>query len=88
VVVAAGSKTGYALSATGLNAITLTEPAGKPSWGSTTLTAWFAFLGAWSRNKVTSTATTVTLRNDADNADIVTITHSDDTAEFVSGEVT
>jgi len=44
------------------------------------------WLFALARNKLTSTATTQTLRNDADSADISTSTHSDSAGTFTRGE--
>lgn len=44
---------------------------------------WWAAL---SRNKMLQTATTSTLRNDADLADLATSTVSDDATTFVRGE--
>lgn len=38
------------------------------------------------RNKMTSTSTTATLRNDGDSADIATSTHSDDSTTFTRGK--
>lgn len=63
----------------------LTEPAGVFGWGGTfrNLFNWF---GALIRNKMIQTATTTTLRNDADNADISTSAISDDGTTFTRGE--
>lgn len=46
------------------------------------------FLFALSRNKITQTATTMLLRNDADSATIATSTVSDDATTFIRGEMT
>ena len=70
-------KTGYALSATGLDSVVTAEPAGVPAFGGT-LKAAISWLLALARNKVTQTATTQTLRNDADSASIATAAVSDD----------
>ena len=52
------------------------------------LSAKINWLFALARNKVTSTATTITLRNDADGADIATSTKSDDATTYTRGEWT
>lgn len=70
-------KTGYSLSATGLDSVVTAEPAGVPAFGGT-LKAAISWLLALARNKVTQTATTQTLRNDADSASIATAAVSDD----------
>lgn len=67
---------------------TCSEPAAKPSWGSSTAKDWICWIGAFSRNKVTQTSTTKTLRNDADNANIVQCTVSDDGTTFTLNECT
>ena len=82
-------KTGYALSAAGIDAILdepITEPSGVFAWGSATLRNITGWLGALSRNKITQTATTQTLRNDADSADIATSAVSDDGTTATRGE--
>jgi hypothetical protein len=89
VVVAAASKTGYSLSAAGVDAIldeAITEPAGVFTWAGATLRNIVGWIGALSRNKVTQTATTQTLRNDADGANLATSTHSDDGTTHTRGE--
>jgi hypothetical protein len=89
VVVAAASKTGYSLSAAGVDAIldeAITEPAGVFTWAGATLRNIVGWMGALSRNKVTQTATTQTLRNDADGANLATSTHSDDGTTHTRGE--
>lgn len=52
-----------------LNALTLTEPSGKPAWGGTPW-QWLAWIGAWTRNEIQQTSSQKILRNDAGNADI------------------
>lgn len=84
-------KTGYALSAAGVDAIldeAITEPAGVFSWASATLRNIVGWLGALSRNKITQTATKQTLRNDADDADIAESTVGDDGTTATRGEYT
>jgi len=44
------------------------------------------WLFALARNKITSTSTTQTLRNDADSGNISTSTHSDDATTYTRGE--
>lgn len=67
------------------NDITVAEPAGIFAWPSTlgTIMGW---LGAVSRNKLTQTETTQTVRNDADSADIAASTVSDNGTTFTRGE--
>lgn len=82
-------KTGYALSASGIDAILdepITEPSGTFAWGSATLRNIVGWLGALSRNKMTRTSTTQTLRNDSDAADIAASTVSDDGTTATRGE--
>lgn len=62
--------------------LSCTEPAAKPSWGSTNLQGWICWIGAWSRNEINQTATSKALRNDADNANLVTCAVSDDGTTF------
>lgn len=65
--------------------ITIAEPSAVPSWGGQ-IEDWVAYVGAWFRNRVTQTSTTKTLRNDANNGDIVTCAVSDDGTTFVNAE--
>ncbi len=65
----------------------VTEPAAVWTWP-VTLRKLLGWLGALSRNKVTQTATTQTLRNDADSATIATSAHTDDGTTHVRGEFT
>lgn len=74
-----------ALSATGLDAVVCAEPASVPALTANLKTA-ISWLLALSRNKITQTSTTSTLRNDADNANIATSTVSDDGTTFIRGE--
>lgn len=74
-------KTGYALSAAGVDAIlddAITEPAGVFAWGTATLRNIIAWIGALSSNEIRQTAALQTLRNRADNATIATAAVSDD----------
>jgi hypothetical protein len=82
-------KTGYRLSATGVDDIldeAITEPAGVFAWGSATLRNIIGWVGALARNKMTQTSTTQTLRNDADSSNISTSTHADDGTTHTRGE--
>lgn len=63
----------------------LVEPAGALSW-SGTVRDGLNWLLALSRNRMTQTDTTSTLRNDADSADIATATISDDGTTFTREE--
>ena len=66
---------------------TMTELAGVPAVTASALSAlqWVFLL---SRNKITQSATTQTLRNDADGASIATSTVSDDGTTFTRNEFT
>jgi hypothetical protein len=84
-------KTGYALSAAGIDAILdepITEPSGAFTWAGATLRNIVGWLGALSRNKRNQTATLQTLRNDADAGDISTAVVSDDDTTAVRNEWT
>ena len=63
----------------------ITEPSAVWTWPAS-LRSVIAWLGALSRNKVTQTATTQTVRNDADSATIATSTHADDGTTHTRGE--
>jgi hypothetical protein len=65
--------------------VAITEPAGVPAWPMG-LEGAMAWLMALARNKMTQTATTTTLRNDADSATIATSTVSDDATTYTRGE--
>lgn len=83
-------KSGYALSAAGVDAIlddSISEPAGIFTWPATprNILSW---LGVITRNRKTQTATTTSYRNDADTLTLATRTVSDDGTTFVSGEAT
>ena len=70
-----------------MNTDTFGEPTGVPG-ATATLVAKLGWLAALARNKVTQTATTTTLRNDADGANIATATVSDDGSTFTRNEWT
>jgi hypothetical protein len=63
----------------------MTEPAAVPAVNGTAIAA-LSWLLALARNRMTQTSTVQTLRNDANNADIATSTHSDDGTTHVRGE--
>lgn len=65
----------------------IAEPSAVPGFTSLPgdILSWILAL---SRNKVTATSTTVTLRNDADSANIATFSQSDDGTTYTSGEAT
>jgi hypothetical protein len=65
----------------------LTQPSGVFAWAGSFRNV-LNWLGALSRNKIITTSTLETLRNDADNADIATAVLSDDGTEFVRDEWT
>ena len=64
----------------------LSEPGAVFGWGGATARTVLAWLGALARNKITQNATTQTLRNGADNANVATATVSDDGTTFTRGE--
>ena len=86
VVVAAASKTGYALSATGLDSVVVTEPSGVPAWTTGTILEAVEWLLALARNELNQTSSEACLRNDADDADIACAATSDNGTTFVRGE--
>lgn len=88
VVVAAGSKTGYALSSTGLDLVVPADPSAIPVLGTSSIVVWIGYFGAWSVNEVNSDADSVNLRNSADSADLAAHTVSDNGTVFSSGEAT
>ena len=63
----------------------MTETTGAPAVTASFREA-FKWMFALSRNKITQTATTTTLRNDADGADLATSTVSDDATTYTRGE--
>ena len=69
-----------------LNVDTFAEPAACPT-ATASLQAKISFLAALARNKLTQTATTFTLRNDADSASICASTTSDTGSLFTRGEL-
>jgi len=68
-----------------INVDTFAEESAVPA-ATSTLKAKLNWLFALARNKRTTTATTETLRNDADGANIATSTISDDATTFTRGE--
>lgn len=63
----------------------ITEPTAIFTW-SASLRTIIAWLGVLSRNKITQTDTTQTVRNDADSATIATSTHSEASGTYTRGE--
>lgn len=90
VVVATASKTGYALSAAGVDAILDDAPAAElsaiPSTTGT-LRQMIQFLFTYFRNKKTVTATTETLLKEDATTSLGTATVSDDGTTFTKGEM-
>lgn len=70
---------------TALATTTYAEPSGVPA-ATASLKDKIGWLAALARNKLTQTATTQTLRNDADGADIAASTVSDDGTTATRGE--
>lgn len=68
-----------------LNVDTFAEPSSVPA-ATSTLVAKLQWLFAIARNKLTQNATTQTLRNDADSANIATSTIADDGTTMTRGE--
>ncbi len=81
-------KTGYALSATGMNLVVPADPSTIPVLGTASIVTWIGWFGAWTVNEVNVTATSAKLRNSADNADMASHTISDDGTTFSSQEPT
>ncbi len=79
-------KAGMSLAATGLDLVTMTEPAAAPAFTTGTIRQAMAWLMAKSVNKLTQTSTTATLRNNADNATISTSPVSDDGTTLTVGK--
>ncbi len=79
-------KAGYSLLATGLDLVTMTEPAAAPAFTTGTIRQAVAWLMAKAVNKMTQTSTTATLRNNADGANISTSTVSDDGTTLIVGK--
>jgi hypothetical protein len=79
-VTVVSDKTGYRLSATGVDDILdepITEPSAVFAWGGASLRSIIGWVGAYSRNKRTSSATSQVVRNDANSADIATSASSE-----------
>lgn len=72
---------------TALATTTYAEPGSVPA-ATASLKDKIGWLFVLARNKITSTSTTQTLRNDADSADVATSTHSDDGTTYTRGEWT
>ena len=70
-----------------LNVDTFAEPAAIPA-ATASLVDKLSWIYTLNRNKLTQTATTLTVRNDADGADIAASTVSDDATTFTRGEYT
>ena len=82
------TKTGFSLSAAGIDSIydeAVVEAAAVPASTASFRNA-LSWIFALSRNKITQTATTQTLRNDADSGNIATSTVSDDGTTATRGE--
>lgn len=81
-------KTGYRLSATGVDDIldeAITEPATVFLWASASLRTIIGWCGAIATNKTNQTATSQALRDRADSLNIASATVSDDGTTFVRG---
>lgn len=65
--------------------VSITEPTTVPAWPMS-VEAALGWLAALARNKTTQTATTTTLRNDTDSANISTSTITDDGTTYTRGE--
>ena len=70
-----------------LNTDTFAEPGSVPA-ATSSLVDKIGFIFAMVRNRFTQTATTATLRNDANDGNIGTAAVSDDTTTFVRDEWT
>lgn len=85
-------KTGYRLSATGVDDIwdeAVTEPSGVFAWASATPRSMVAFLAQMTKNKQTLNRTTgaFVLRNNADSSNVGTATHADDGTTTTKGAI-
>jgi hypothetical protein len=90
-VTTVGDKTGYSLSAAGVDAIldeAITEPAGVFSWASATPRNIIGYVGAKASNRITQTATTQTLRDRANTVNISTAAVTSDGTTTVKGSDT
>lgn len=84
-------KTGYRLSATGVDDIwdePIPEPTGVFSWASATARKLVGWRGVLDKNKKIQTPTSVAVRNDADTADLATGTVSDTAGVATKGTLT
>lgn len=68
-----------------LQALTITEPTGKPAWGGNPW-QWLAWIGAWTRNEIQQTSSQKILRNDAGNANIATCSVTDNGSTLTVAE--
>jgi hypothetical protein len=78
--------TAVSLAATGLDAVTLSEPSAVPVWGTVTAREGLAWVTSMHRNKIISNSTEITLRNDADSADIAAAPVTATTSSVTRGE--
>jgi hypothetical protein len=85
-VTTVNDKTGYALSATGMNLVVPADPSAIPVLGTASVVTWIGWFGAWTVNEVNVTSSAAKLRNSADNADMASHTISDDGTTFSSSE--
>lgn len=79
-------KTGYSLSATGLDLVVPADPSAIPALGTASVVTWIGYFGAWTVNEVRSDSDSVDLRNSANNANLASHATSDSGSQFVSGE--
>jgi len=64
----------------------IAEPTAPFTWAQASIRKILGWIGALSRNRMTQTGSTTTLRNDANSANIATFAVSDDETTFVSDE--
>lgn len=90
VVASVTTKTGYSLASTGLDLVVVSEPAGEPVYGSSSLVTFVGCLAVPLTNKKTFNKTTgiATYRNNADNATLWTTTATDDGTTRTIGKAT
>jgi hypothetical protein len=69
-----------------LNPVTIPEPGAVPAWGATSIEEALAWLVAMHRNALTTTASVMSLRNDAQSANLATAALTDDGSTFQRGE--
>lgn len=84
-VTTVSDKTGYSVSATGLDLVVPADPTAVPALGTATLKQWIGYFGMWSTGDARSTSTAATIRNAAGNV-VATHALSDTAGVFQSDD--